>query len=120
MPALGLHYCVHVLSGNKAGAKRNGQRCHVPAGTKILLRQNGIHYDLRLCPGNTDPLRVNEHRNSALCPYGVRLFQCFDTDSAQPFNCGFTFIDRLAQGYLTADGCGLYCFQYQHTQPGAP
>ena len=27
----------------------------------------------RLCPGNTGSLRVNEHRNSALRPDGLRL-----------------------------------------------
>ena len=71
--ALGFYHGVHVLPGYKAWAKGNGQRCHIPAGAKVALSQNSVHYDLRLCPGNTGSLRVNEHRNSALRPDGLRL-----------------------------------------------
>ena len=42
-------------------------------GAKVTLGQNGVHYDLRFCPGNTGSLRVNEHRNSALRPDGQCL-----------------------------------------------
>ena len=71
--AFGLHHGIHVLPSNKAWAKGNGQRCHIPAGAKVALSQNGVYHDIRLCPGNTGSLRVNEHRNSALCPDGLRL-----------------------------------------------
>ena len=70
---LGLHHGIHVLPSNKAWAKGNGQRCHIPAGAKVALSQNGVYHDLRLCPGNTGSLWVNEHRNSALRPDGLCL-----------------------------------------------
>ena len=73
MTALGLHHDVYVLPGHKAGTKGNGQRCHIPAGAKITLSQNGVYHNIRLYPGNTGSLRVNEHRNSALRPDGLRL-----------------------------------------------
>ena len=71
--ALGLYHGIHVLPGNKAGTEGNGQRCHIPAGAKVALGQNGVHYDLWLCPGNTDALRVNEHWNAPLRPDGLCL-----------------------------------------------
>ena len=118
--ALGFYHGIYVLPGYKAGAKGNSQRCHIPAGAKVALGQNGIHYDLRLCPGNTGSFRVNEHRNSALRPDGLCLLQRFNADGAQTLNSGFAFIHCFTQSYLTADGCGLCRFQYQHSQPGAP
>ena len=120
MTALGLHYGVHILPGNKAGTKGNGQRCHIPAGAKVALSQNGVHYDLRHCLGNTGSLWVDEHRNSPLRPDGLRLFQRFNADSTQSFDSGFAFVHCFTQSNLTADGCGFCGFQYQHPQPGAP
>ena len=118
--ALGLHYGVHVLPGYKAGTEGDGQRCHIPAGAKVALGQNSVHYDLRLCPGNTGSFRVNEHRNSALRPDGLCLLQRFNTDSTQTLNSCFAFVHCFTQGHLTADGRGLCRFQHQHPQPGAP
>ena len=106
MAALRLDHDIHILSGCKSGAKGDGQRCHIPAGAKVALGQNGIHYDLRLCPGNTGSFRVNEHRNSALRPDGLYLLQRFNADSTQTLNSGFAFIHRFTQSYLTADAAG--------------
>ena len=118
--ALGLHHHVHILPGHKTGAEGNGQRSHIPRGAEIFLSNDGIHQHGRLCRSQAAALWVHQNRNGVLRPDGVGFGQRSHPHGPQALHGGLALIDGLAQGHLTADGSGVFCFQHQHPQPGRP
>jgi hypothetical protein len=120
MAALCLHNDIHILPGRKTGAECNGERCHIAGGAEVLLGQNGIHQDFRLCLPDAAARRVDQNGHGVLCPDSGCLLQGVDADGPQTFHGGFSFVYGLAQRNLPPDRCRVGGLQHEHPQPGGP